>query len=129
MPQPIVSPDAPAAIGPYSQAVVHHGLVYCSGQIALDPITGQLTGGDVAAQTRQVLANLDAVLRAAGSDRAMVLKTTVYLRDMADFASMNAVYAEFFGGWRPARATVAVAGLPRDVSVEIDVVAAVPDVR
>ncbi len=122
---PISTPDAPAAIGPYSQAVVHGGLVYCSGQIPLDPQSGQLVGGeDVAAQTARVLANLDAVLRAAGSSRAHVLRTGVFLRDMADFAAMNAVYAEFFGDTRPARATVAVAGLPRDVRVEIDCVAA-----
>ena len=122
----ISTPDAPAAIGPYSQAVVHGGLVYCSGQIPLDPASGTLVGGDdVAAQTRQVLANLDAVLRAAGSSRAHVLRTGVFLRDMADFAAMNAVYAEFFGETRPARATVAAAGLPRDVRVEIDCIAAV----
>jgi 2-iminobutanoate/2-iminopropanoate deaminase len=122
---PISTPDAPAAIGPYSQAVAHGGLVYCSGQIPLDPQSGQLVGGDdVAAQTARVLANLDAVLRAAGSSRAHVLRTGVFLRDMADFAAMNAVYAEFFGETRPARATVAVAGLPRDVRVEIDCVAA-----
>lgn len=122
---PISTPDAPAAIGPYSQAVVHGGLVYCSGQIPLDPQTGQLVGGDdVAAQTARVLTNLDAVLHAAGSSRAHVLRTGVFLRDMADFAAMNAVYAEFFGETRPARATVAVAGLPRDVRVEIDCVAA-----
>ena len=122
---PISTPDAPAAIGPYSQAVAHGGLVYCSGQIPLDPQTGQLVGGDdVAAQTARVLANLDAVLRAAGSSRAHVLRTGVFLRDMADFTAMNAVYAEFFGETRPARATVAVAGLPRDVRVEIDCVAA-----
>ncbi len=122
---PISTPDAPAAIGPYSQADAHGGLVYCSGQIPLDPQSGQLVGGDdVAAQTARVLANLDAVLRAAGSSRAHVLRTGVFLRDMADFAAMNAVYAEFFGETRPARATVAVAGLPRDVRVEIDCVAA-----
>ncbi len=122
---PISTSDAPAAIGPYSQAVAHGGLVYCSGQIPLDPQNGQLVGGDdVAAQTARVLANLDAVLRAAGSSRAHVLRTGVFLRDMADFAAMNAVYAEFFGETRPARATVAVAGLPRDVRVEIDCVAA-----
>ena len=122
----ISTTEAPAAIGPYSQAVVHGGLVYCSGQIPLDPASGALIGGDdVAAQTRQVLANLDAVLRAAGSSRAQVLRTGVFLRDMADFAAMNAVYAEFFGETRPARATVAVAGLPRDVRVEIDCIAAV----
>jgi 2-iminobutanoate/2-iminopropanoate deaminase len=122
----ISTTDAPAAIGPYSQAVVHGGLVYCSGQIPLDPAGGTLIGGDdVAAQTRQVLTNLDAVLGAAGSSRAHVLRTGVFLRDMADFAAMNAVYAEFFGETRPARATVAVAGLPRDVRVEIDCIAAV----
>ena len=122
----ISTTDAPAAIGPYSQAVVHGGLVYCSGQIPLDPASGTLVGGDdVAAQTRQVLTNLDAVLGAAGSSRAHVLRTGVFLRDMADFAAMNAVYAEFFGETRPARATVAVAGLPRDVRVEIDCIAAV----
>lgn len=121
---PIDTAGAPSAIGPYSQAIVHAGLVYCSGQIALDPGTGAVIEGDVAAQTRQVLANLEAVLLAAGSGLDRVLKTTVYLRDMADFSAMNGVYAERFGDWRPARATVAVAGLPRDVRVEIDCVAA-----
>lgn len=123
--QPVSSPNAPAAIGPYSQAIVHGGLVWCSGQIALDPATGQVVEGGVDAQAKQVLKNLDAVLSAAGSDRTRVLRTTVYLRDMADFAAVNAVYAAFFGDTRPARATVAVAGLPRDVRVEIDCVAAV----
>lgn len=122
----VSTPAAPAAIGPYSQAVVHAGVAYCSGQIALDPATGQIVPGGVPAETRQVLANLDAVLRAAGSDRSRVLRTTVFLRDMADFAAMNAEYEAFFGATRPARATVAVAGLPRDVRVEIDCVAAVP---
>jgi 2-iminobutanoate/2-iminopropanoate deaminase len=122
----VTASDAPTAIGPYSQAIVHGGVVYCSGQIALDPGTGELVGGDVAAQTRQVLRNLDAVLRAAGASRRSVLRTTVYLRDMSDFVAMNTVYADFFGDSRPARATVAVAGLPRDARVEIDCVAAVP---
>jgi len=122
---PVSTSEAPAAIGPYSQAMTHGGLVYCSGQIALDPSTGALVGGeDVAAQAEQVLRNLDAVLRAAGSRRENVLRTTVFLRDMADFAAVNAVYAGFFGDTRPARATVAVAGLPRDVRVEIDCIAA-----
>lgn len=129
MSHPVSTPDAPAAIGPYSQAVVHGGLVYCSGQIAIDPATGQVVAGDVAAQTAQVLTNLRAVLEAASSSTALVLKTTVYLRDMADFAAMNAVYAEYFPEPSPARATVAVAGLPRDVRVEIDCVAVVSDVR
>ncbi len=121
----VTTPNAPAAIGPYSQAMVHGGFVYCSGQIALDPESGNLVDGDVGAQTRQALRNLDAVLHAAGTGRSRVLKTTVYLRDMADFGAMNAVYAEFFGDARPARATVAVAGLPRDARVEIDCIAAV----
>ncbi len=123
--QTISTPHAPAAIGPYSQAVVHGGVVYVSGQIALDPVSGQVVGAGVSAQTAQVLANLGAVLEAAGSSRSQVIRTTVYLREMVDFAAMNIVYAEFFGETRPARATVAVAGLPRDVRVEIDCVAAV----
>lgn len=122
---PVSTDCAPAAIGPYSQALVHAGLVWCSGQIPLDPTTGQVVEGGVDVQARQVLANLDAVLAAAGSDRTRVLKCTVYLRDMADFSAVNAVYADYFGATRPARATVAVAGLPRDVRVEIDCVAAV----
>ncbi len=121
----VSTPDAPAAIGPYSQAVIHGGVVYCSGQIALDPASGLIVGADVASQTEQVLTNLAAVLCAAGSDLSLVLKTNVFLRDMADFAEMNAVYARRFGEARPARATVAVLGLPRDVRVEIDCVAAV----
>lgn len=121
----VATPDAPAAIGPYSQAVLHGGLVWCSGQIPLDPATGAVVHGGVSEQTRQALANLFAVLRAAGSGPERVLKTTVYLRDMGDFTAMNAVYAELFGEARPARATVAVAGLPRDVRVEIDCVAVV----
>ncbi len=122
---PIHTPDAPAAIGPYSQAVAHGGLLYCSGQVALDPATGAFLDGSVAAQTTRALANLDAVLRAGGSDRAHVLSCTVYLRDMADFSAVNDVYAAFFGDTRPARATVAVAGLPRDARVEIACIAAV----
>jgi 2-iminobutanoate/2-iminopropanoate deaminase len=124
----ISTTDAPAAIGPYAQAVCHGGMVYCSGQIALDPATGALVEGDVATETRQVLRNLGAVLKAAGSDPSRVVKTSVFLRDMSDFAAMNTVYAEFFGDARPARATVAVAGLPRGVRVEIDCIAvAAPD--
>jgi 2-iminobutanoate/2-iminopropanoate deaminase len=123
------SAAAPAAIGPYSQAIVHGGLVYCSGQIALDPATGVLVSTDVAGETRQVLANLEAVLAAAGAKPSDVLKTTVFLVDMADFPAMNEVYAPFFAPHKPARATVAVAGLPRGVRVEIECVAAVSDVR
>ena len=121
----VSTPDAPAAIGPDSQAVIHGGVVYCSGQIALDPASGLIVGADVASQTEQVLTNLAAVLCAAGSDLSLVLKTNVFLRDMADFAEMNAEYARRFGDARPARATVAVLGLPLDVRVEIDCVAAV----
>ncbi len=121
----VTTPHAPVAIGPYSQAVVHGGFVFCSGQIPTDPETGVLVEGDVGAQTRRVLRNLDAVLQAAGSGRRRVVKTTVFLCDMNDFAAMNAAYAEFFGDARPARATVAVAGLPKGARVEIDCVALV----
>jgi 2-iminobutanoate/2-iminopropanoate deaminase len=122
----IATQDAPQAIGPYSQAIVHGGLVYCSGQIALDPKTMQMVGGHVAEQAEQVLKNLGAVLRAAGSDYSEVLRCTVYLRDMADFAAVNAVYAKYFSGdMPPARATVAAAGLPKDALVEIDCIARV----
>lgn len=120
----ISTPAAPAAIGPYSQAVVHGGLIYASGQIALDPATGAVLTGSVAEQAARALQNLGAVLAAAGSAPDQVLRCTVYLLDMADFAEVNAVYAAFFGAHRPARATVAVAGLPRGVRVEIDCVAA-----
>lgn len=116
---------APAAIGPYSQATIGGGLLYTAGQIALDPATGQIVDGDVVAQTRRVLANLEAVLREAGSGWDRVLKTTVFLQDMADFPRMNEVYAEAVGAARPARSTVQVAGLPRGVLVEIDLIAQV----
>lgn len=116
---------APRAIGPYSQAVVHGGLLYSAGQIALDPASMELVAGDTAAQTEQVFANLKAVLAAAGTDLSAVLKTTVYLADMADFQPMNAVYARHFGEHRPARSTVAAAALPKGARVEIDVIAAV----
>mgnify|MGYP001606819346 CR=1 FL=1 len=115
--------DAPKAIGPYSQAIKAGGLVYCSGQIPLDPSTMTIIAGSVAGQTRRVLRNLDAVLKAAGSSLREVVKTTVFLRDMNDFAEMNAAYGEFFSEEPPARATVQVARLPKDVAVEIDCVA------
>ena len=117
----VSTPSAPAAIGPYSQAIVAAGLVHCSGQVALDPATGQLVAGDVSAQAERVLANLKAVLAAAGSDFSRAVKCTVYLRTMADFAAVNAVYARAFpGDAPPARATVAVADLPKGALVEID---------
>ncbi len=121
----ITTSGAPKAIGPYSQAVRAGGLVFTSGQIALDPETGAVAGQDVEAQTRRVLNNLKAVLGAAGSSMNLVVKTTVYLKDMGDFAAMNAVYGEFFTGDPPARSTVEVARLPKDVLVEIEAVALV----
>lgn len=116
---------APQAIGPYSQAVVAGGMVYCSGQIPFDPRTMEQVDGGVEEQTDQVLKNLAAVLEAAGSSLAQVVKTTVFLKDMDDFAAMNAVYARHFGDHRPARAAVQAARLPRDVHVEIECVAQV----
>jgi 2-iminobutanoate/2-iminopropanoate deaminase len=117
----VTTPAAPAAIGPYSQAIVAGGLVHCSGQIALDPTTGQLVPGDVAAQAERVLQNLAAVLSASGSSLDRVLKCTVYLTSMANFSAVNAVYARHFPGEAPpARATVAVAELPKGALVEID---------
>jgi 2-iminobutanoate/2-iminopropanoate deaminase len=121
----VATSNAPAAIGPYSQAIVHGGLVYCSGQIALDPATGALIDADITAETHQVLTNLRAVLQAAGSDLDRALKVTVFLQDMSDFSAVNAVYAEHFGDAQPARACVQAAGLPKGVRVEIDCVAAV----
>ena len=123
----VSSPGAPRAIGPYSQAVlVERGggrTLYCSGQIALDPATGELVTGDIAVQTERVLANVEAVLAAAGMSCADVVKTTVFLADMGDFARMNEVYAKRFPAAPPARSTVQVAALPRGARVEIEVVA------
>jgi len=121
----VSTPQAPKAIGPYSQAVIHSGIVYLSGQIAIDPATNQLIEGDVVAQTHRVLTNLKAVLEAAGSSLESVLKTTVFLKEMADFPKMNEVYGQYFSANPPARSTVQAAKLPRDVSVEIDAIAAV----
>ena len=120
----VETPSAPAAIGPYSQAVVHGGMVFTAGQIPLDPQSMQIVEGDVAAQTEQVMKNLQAVLQAAGSALSRVVKTTVFLRDMNDFAAMNEVYGRAFGDHKPARSTVQAARLPRDVAVEIEVIAA-----
>jgi len=121
----VVSTDkAPAAIGPYSQAIVHGDLVWCSGQVAIVAETGKLLEtDDVQVEARQVLANLSAVLQAAGTDLQHCLKVTVFLKDMNDFGAVNAVYAEAFGAHKPARACVEVARLPKDVRVEIDAVA------
>ena len=116
---------APAAIGPYSQAVVAGNFLFTAGQIAIDPATGQIVQGDVTAQTERVMRNLAAVLENAGASWADVVKTTVYLQDMADFPRVNEVYGRVIGDARPARSTVQVAGLPRGVLVEIDAVAIV----
>ena len=117
--------DAPAAIGPYSQGVVAGNLLFTAGQIAIDPATGQVVSGDVTVQTERVLRNLTAVLASAGATWSDVVKTTVYLQDMADFPKVNEVYSRMIGDARPARSTVQVAGLPRGVLVEIDAVATV----
>jgi 2-iminobutanoate/2-iminopropanoate deaminase len=119
----VATERAPKAIGPYSQAIVTDDTVYTAGQVALDPKTGELVGATVAEQTEQVLQNLTAVLAASGSSLGQVVKTTVYLEDMADFAAMNEVYARHFGGHRPARSTVQAAGLPKGARVEIDAIA------
>ena len=122
---PISSAGAPAAIGPYSQAIVHNGIAYLSGQIPLDPVTGQIVPGGIAEQTARVLDNLRAVLEAAGASLDSVLKTTVFLADMAEFPEMNEVYARYFATNPPARATVQAARLPRDARVEIECIAAI----
>jgi 2-iminobutanoate/2-iminopropanoate deaminase len=121
--QVIATHSAPQAIGPYSQAIAAGGFVFTSGQIPLDPATGEFVPGGIAEQTGQVLRNLSAVLEAAGTGLDRVVKTTVYLADMNDFAAMNEVYKGFFGGDAPARSTVEAARLPRDARVEIDAVA------
>jgi 2-iminobutanoate/2-iminopropanoate deaminase len=121
----VATDQAPKAIGPYSQAVIANGFLYSAGQIALDPATMELVGGDVRAQTERVFLNLEAVLREAGSSLQRVVKTTVFLADMVDFAAMNEVYARHFGEHRPARSTVAAKTLPKNALVEIDVVALV----
>lgn len=117
--------NAPKAIGPYSQAIIYNGIAYLSGQIPLDPATGQVVAGGIAEQTERVMQNLQAVLEASGSSFKQVLKTTVFLADMAEFPKMNEIYAMYFPEAPPARATVQAAGLPRGVRVEIECVAAV----
>jgi 2-iminobutanoate/2-iminopropanoate deaminase len=119
----VATDKAPKAIGPYSQAVIASGMVFTAGQVALDPATGELVAGDVKAQTDRAIRNLAAVLREAGTSLQRVVKTTVFLADMADFAAMNEVYGHHFGAHKPARSTVAVKTLPRNALVEIDVVA------
>jgi len=125
MKKQVQTDKAPKAIGPYSQGIVANGFVFCSGQIPIDPATGEIKTGSIEDQTRQVLENIRAVLEAAGSSLDDVVKTTVFLQDMNDFARMNAVYAEFFKAPNPARAAVQVARLPRDVKVEIEAIALV----
>jgi 2-iminobutanoate/2-iminopropanoate deaminase len=119
----IATKDAPQAIGPYSQAIKAAGLVFVSGQVAIDPATGNVISGGIAEQTERVLKNLQAILQAAGTGLEKVVKTTVYLKNMSEFAAMNEVYARFWKSSPPARATVEVARLPKDVLVEIDVIA------
>jgi 2-iminobutanoate/2-iminopropanoate deaminase len=121
--RPVATDGAPRAIGPYSQGIASGGLVYTAGQTPLDPATGDLVAGGVSEQTARALANIRAILDAAGSGMALVVKTTVFLTDMADFPAMNAAYAAAFGEHRPARSTVAVKALPRGARVEIEAVA------
>jgi 2-iminobutanoate/2-iminopropanoate deaminase len=123
--RPVQTQQAPAAIGPYSQGIVANGFLFTAGQIALDPSTGQIVEGDVVAQTRRVLANLEAILATVGAAWADVVKTTIFLHDMRDFGQVNEVYAHVLGDARPARSTVQVSALPRGVLVEIDAVAVV----
>lgn len=119
----ISTPGAPKAIGPYSQAIRANGFVFVSGQVAIDPATQQVIDGDVAAQTERVISNLAAILKAAGSGLDMVVRSTVFLKNMSDFAAMNEVYGRYFVSQPPARSTVEAARLPKDVRVEIDVIA------
>ncbi len=121
----IATDKAPAAIGPYSQAVVAGGLLFCSGQIPLDPVNGEMVCGTIEAETERVMENLKGVLEAAGAGFDQVVKTTIYLTDMADFSAVNQVYGGYFTGLKPARATVAVAALPRSARVEIEAIASI----
>ena len=121
--QVVATSSAPAAVGPYSQAVVANGLVFCSGQIPLDPSSGEVVGGTIADQTRRCMENLAAVLEAAGTSFSNAVKVTAFLTDMGDFAEFNDAYGEFFGDDPPARATFAVAGLPKGAEVEVECIA------
>ena len=121
--KPVLTDKAPAPIGPYSQAVKAGGFLFCSGQVAIDPATSKLVEADVSGQTEQVLKNIGAILDAAGLDFSAVIKTTIFLADMADFAAVNTVYGSYFSANKPARSTVAVAGLPLGARVEIEIIA------
>lgn len=121
--QVVATDKAPKAVGPYSQAIIANGFIFVSGQIAFDPATGELNRGTIEEQTRQVLKNVNAVLETVGASLASVVKTTVFMKNLAEFDAMNQTYAEFFPGTKPARATVEVARLPKDVSVEIEAIA------
>jgi 2-iminobutanoate/2-iminopropanoate deaminase len=125
----VTTPGAPKAIGPYSQGVIAHGMLFTAGQVALDPARGELVAGGIAEQTTRALENLRAILQSAGTDFSRVVKTTVFLVDMADFSKMNEVYGQVFGSHRPARSTVAVAALPRGARVEIEAIATVSGER
>jgi len=127
MRQAVSTPSAPAAIGPYSQAIKAGHLLFVSGQVPIDPASGQIVAGDIAQQTRRVFENIGAILGAAGLSFDAVVRTTVYLADMNEFAAMNEVYATYFSAPAPARATVQVSRLPRDARVEIDAIAAIPN--
>lgn len=122
----VTSPEAPAAVGPYSHGILSGGLLFTSGQIPIDPATGEIAGGGFEGQVRQALNNLDGVLRAAGTSRDRVIKVTVFLTDMGKFGRLNGIYAKFFGGHRPARSAIEVAALPKNVEVEIEAIAEVP---
>jgi len=123
--QAVATPAAPAAIGPYSQAIRAGGLLFVSGQVPIDPATGQIVDGDIATQTHRALRNIAAILKAADASLDHVVRTTVFLADMNDFAAMNEIYAEYFTSPAPARATVQVSRLPKDARIEIDVIAAI----
>ena len=123
--QPIHTDQAPKAVGAYSQAILHQGMLYTSGQIGLDPMSGQMVADDVASQAKQVVANLSAVIKQAGGNLNQIIKVTIFLEDMADFPIVNQIYADWLGDHRPARSTVAVAALPLAAKVEMDCVVAV----
>lgn len=124
--QVVSTPNAPAAIGPYSQAIIANGFIFCSGQIPLDPATKEIIAGDITVQTERVMQNIGKLLEAAGATYANAVKTTVFLHSMDDFAAMNAVYGKYFGDQPPARSTVGNLNLPRGVLVEIEVIAVLP---